>query len=546
MSGGTLAGICAFIRIGGIALLALHLAATEATAQLRGLGGAVPSHGGGGGVPTLGGTGAIGSPTPALPTTIPGDSVSGVSGTSGAVGGTGGTGSAGGQLSLPSGAPRRETIDTVTNSLAGSVRNATTRAANPVARTGNALRQPNGSVRSGAPPVGERRYIPNEVVVALPDNRSARAIDDLARRHRLTLIGSYRIALLGTTYHRWRVEDGRDIAEVIRALEADGAVQTAQPNYRFRLAQSPPPAGAPAAPGLQYAADTLHLPEAHRVATGAGVVLAVIDSGIDASHAEIVGAIADQYDAVAPAGPPHQHGTGMAGAIVAHSRITGVAPGARILAIRAFGGVGESAEATTLSIVRGLDWAIARGARIINMSFAGPYDPGIERGLSAARQRGAVLVAAGGNAGPKSPPLYPAADKNVIAVTATDPQNQLLPAASRGPHIALAAPGVDILVPSPGQTYVLSTGTSVAAAHVSGVVALLLELRPELTPDRVRQILRSTCLDLGPKGRDKPFGHCLADAQRAVQSLGPSAAALREPAALFSERWPATLRPSRE
>ena len=133
----------------------------------------------------------------------------------------------------------------------------------------------------------------------------------------------------------------------------------------------------------------------------------------------------------------------------------------------------------------------------------------------------------------------------MIAVTATDAQNQLLAAANRGPHIALAAPGVDILVPSPGQTYALSTGTSVAAAHVSGVVALLLELRPELTPDRVRQILRSTCLDLGPKGRDKPFGHCLADAQRAVQSLGPSAA-LREPAALFSERWPATLRPSRE
>jgi hypothetical protein len=538
-----MSGFCDFIRIGGIAVLALHLAATEATAQLRGLGGAVPSIGG---VPTLGGTGAIGSPTPALPTTIPDDIVTGAGGAGGTVGAVGGAGSAGSQLSLPSGATRREAIDTVTNSLAGSVRNAASRAANAVARTGNPLRQPNGSVRSGVPPVGERRYMPNEVVVALPDNRSARAIDDLARRHRLTLIESYRIALLGTTHHRWRVQDGRDIAEVIRALEADGAVQTAQPNYRFTLAQSPPPAGAPAAPsGVQYAVNALHLPEAHRVATGAGILVAVIDSGIDASHAEIVGAIADQYEAVAPVGPPHQRGTGMAGAIVAHSRITGVAPGARILAIRAFGGAGESAEATTLSIVRGLDWAIAHGARIINISFAGPYDPGIERGLAAARQRGAVLVAAAGNTGPKSPPPYPAADKNVIAVTATDAQNRLLPAASRGPHIALAAPGVDILVPSPGQTYVLSTGTSVAAAHVSGVVALLLELRPELTPDGVRQILRSTCLDLGPKGRDKPFGHCLADAQRAVQSLGPSAV-LREPAALSSERWPATLRPSRE
>jgi hypothetical protein len=538
-----MSGICAFIRIGGVAVLALQLAVTGAAAQLRGLGGSVPSVGGavpsiGGGVSTPSGTGAIGPGPPPLSTTreaMPGG---------GTV--TGGVGGAGGQLSLPSDATRREIIDTVTNSLAGSVINATSRAASAVARTGNSLRQPNGSVRSGVPPVGERRYMPNEVVVALPDNRSARAIDDLARRYRLTLIESQRIALLGTTYHRWRVADGRSVTEVIRALEADGAVQAAQPNYRFTLQQSPPPAGGAAAPaGIQYAVNALHLSEAHRVASGAGVLVAVIDSGIDASHAEIVGAIADQYDAVAPTGPPHRHGTGIAGVIVAHSRITGVAPEASILAIRAFGGAEESAEATTLSIVRGIDWAIARGARIINMSFAGPHDPGIEQGLSAARQRGAVLVAAAGNAGPKSPPLYPAADKNVIAVTATDAQNQLLPAANRGPHIALAAPGVDILVPAPGQTYALSTGTSVAAAHVSGLVALLLELRPELTPDRVRQILLSTCLDLGPKGRDDLFGHGLVDAQRAVQSLGPSAAPPK-PAALFGERWPTTLRPSHD
>jgi subtilisin family serine protease len=112
--------------------------------------------------------------------------------------------------------------------------------------------------------------------------------------------------------------------------------------------------------------------------------------------------------------------------------------------------------------------AIARGARVINMSFAGPYDPDISRGLAAARQKRAVLVAAAGNAGAKSPPLYPAADKNVIAVTAINSENQLLPQANRGRHIAVAAPGVDILVPSPGHGYAMSTGTSVAAAEVSG------------------------------------------------------------------------------
>jgi subtilisin family serine protease len=248
--------------------------------------------------------------------------------------------------------------------------------------------------------------------------------------------------------------------------------------------------------------------------------------------------VAGRYDA-APAGPPHYHGTGMAGAIVARSRMTGSAPGARLLAIRAFSGDEES-EATTVSILKGIDWAIAHGARVINMSFAGPYDPDISRGLAAARQKGAVLVAAAGNAGPKSPPLYPAADKNVIAVTATNSENQLLPQANRGRHIAVAAPGVDILVPSPGRGYTMSTGTSVAAAEVSGIVALLIQLQPGLTPDEIRKILQSTALDLGPKGIDEQFGAGLADAQRAVRSLGV-AEARAAPATLFADRWPEIL-----
>ena len=211
----------------------------------------------------------------------------------------------------------------------------------------------------------------------------------------------------------------------------------------------------------------------------------------------------------------------MAGAIVANARLRGVAPAARVLAIHAFDASGTAVDGTTLTLLRSLDWAVARGARVINMGFAGPNDPGLGTGLAAARQKGVVLVAAAGNAGPKSPPLFLAADPNVIAVTATNADDKLLPAANRGRHIAVAAPGVDIVGPAPGGTYQLSTGTSVAAAHVSGVVALLLERKPDLTPDAVRRI--SLCsagaADLGPKGRDDQFGAGLTDAYGAVQSL---------------------------
>jgi subtilisin family serine protease len=155
------------------------------------------------------------------------------------------------------------------------------------------------------------------------------------------------------------------------------------------------------------------------------------------------------------------------------------------------------------------------------MSFAGPHDPAIQRLLAAARAKGVVLIAAAGNAGPSSPPLFPAADPNVIAVTATDSEDRLFSASNRGRHIAIAAPGVDILVPAPGASYQIQSGTSFAAAHVSGVAALLLERRPDLTPDAVRKILISTARDLGPRGRDDQFGAGLADAFNAIMVNEP-------------------------
>jgi subtilisin family serine protease len=175
----------------------------------------------------------------------------------------------------------------------------------------------------------------------------------------------------------------------------------------------------------------------------------------------------------------------MAGAIVARNRLLGIAPGARALAVHAFStGTQQSPQATTQSIVAGLEWALGKGARIINMSFAGPYDPILALAIKKASEKGAILIAAVGNAGPKSPPLYPAADPHVIGVTATDESDKLYKGSNIGAQVAVAAPGVDVMVPAPAGTYQLTTGTSVAAAHVSGVAALLLERHPDVDADR--------------------------------------------------------------
>ena len=257
----------------------------------------------------------------------------------------------------------------------------------------------------------------------------------------------------------------------------------------------------------------------HRRARGDNVNIAVIDSEIDTSHPDLAGVVIDEFDALGGPRKAHPHGTGMAGAIAAHNKLIGVSPNVKIFAIRAFGETATSAEGTSYSIVRGIQWAMEKGVRVINMSFAGPRDPMIERMLKTAKDSGIVLVAAAGNAGPKSPPLFPGADPSVIAVTATDADDAGFAGANRGKYIAIAAPGVDILVPGPDDTYQLTTGTSVASAHITGVVALLLQRDPSLTPDQVRSILASSAKTLG-KGKADQFGAGLVDPENALDALG--------------------------
>ena len=265
----------------------------------------------------------------------------------------------------------------------------------------------------------------------------------------------------------------------------------------------------------------LRLPDIHRRLKATNIPIAVIDSEIDSNHPDLVGTVIDKYDATGVEEKPHAHGTGMAGAIASHRRLVGTAPGARLFAIRAFSTKAASAESTTFNILKGLDYAVNNNVRIVNMSFAGPRDPSIERALKTAYDKGVVLIAAAGNAGPKSPPLFPAADKHVIAVTATDIDDKLFSGANRGNHIAVAAPGVDILVPAPQSAYQMTTGTSVATAHVSGIVALMLERNPRLTPADVKRILIQSAKKLGPNDQ---FGAGLIDPAKALQLAAPRSA----------------------
>jgi subtilisin family serine protease len=365
------------------------------------------------------------------------------------------------------------------------------------------------------------RTIANEIVAEIDGALSDAQTDELAWRHGLARLGSQNFPLLGATIGLFRITDRRSIETVSRELAADASVRSVQPNFRYVLQEQK--AALTEGDPAQYALEKLRLPQAHTLAHGANVTLAVIDSGIDVRHPELADAIADSFDALGSKEGPHVHGTGIAGAIVAHARLMGSAPAARILAIRAFGTSAAGAESTSFVVLKSLDYAAAHGAQIVNMSFAGPKDALIERGIAAAAAKGVVMVAAAGNAGPKSPPLYPAANANVIAVSATDAQDRLFAASNRGRHIAISAPGVDIFLPAPDEKYQMASGTSFSAAYISGLAALMLERNPALKPDEVRAILMKTARDLGSPGRDDLFGAGEADAYAAVSATAPAA-----------------------
>src|SRR5579863_2850396 len=374
------------------------------------------------------------------------------------------------------------------------------------------------------------RAIANEIVAEIDGSLSDAQVDALARRHGLRRIGSQSFELIGATIGLFRITGGKTVQAASLEFAGDGSIRSVQPNFRYILQDQN--AGLSGGDPAQYALSKLRLPQAHTLADGANVTIAVIDSGIDLKHPEFAGVTITPFDALDGKDGPHAHGTGVAGAIISHVRLMGSAPAAHILAIRAFGTSGKAPESTSFVILRGPDLAAAHGARIVNMSFAGPKDAIVGRGLAALAARNIVMVAAAGNAGPKSPPLYPAADPSVMAVSATDAQDRLFAASNRGSYIALAAPGVDLFLPAPDDKYQITSGTSFSSAYISGLAALVLQRNPALKPDEVRAILMKTARDLGPPGPDDQFGAGEADAFAAVSAVPVSSM----PVAAASER----------
>jgi subtilisin family serine protease len=355
-------------------------------------------------------------------------------------------------------------------------------------------------------------------MVLIRSSRDRSIENDLARTYQLDAISGDPIPLLDARMQVFRIRGNRQVSQLVSALSSDGRVISAQPNFLYRHQGQ----ASDAEPSVkQYSAEKLGLTSAHKLAQGRGVVVAVIDSAIDASHPDLKDAVINSFDAVGGSdGDTDTHGTAIAGVIRAQGYTFGVAPAARLLAVRAFaaGQTGKDPEATSAAVIKAIQWSVDNGANILNMSFTGPKDRGVEEAIVKARAHNVITVAAAGNGGADAPPAYPAAYPQVIAVTAVDDRDRVYTEANHGRYIAIAAPGVDILAPSNGGAYQYFTGTSFAAAEVSGVMALLLERR-KIDPTAARDLVTRTAEDLSRNGGEDFVGAGRVNAYESLRAL---------------------------
>jgi hypothetical protein len=298
----------------------------------------------------------------------------------------------------------------------------------------------------------------------------------VAGRYRLTLIENWPMPILGIDCFVMRAPADRSADDVAADVTNDRDVAWSQP-MRLYHAQGDAKAYDDPLFAAQPAAKAWRLAELHKVATGKGVTIAVIDSGIDARHRDLQGQIAINRDFTGRLPLRAEwHGTGVAGVIAAKGNngagIVGVAPAARLLALRGCWQTGPAARDATVcdsfSLAKALNFALDHDARIINMSLSGPSDLLLERLIEVGLTRGRSIVAAVDPA--VADGGFPASMAGVIAVSDRPVR------VGRDP--VYVAPGRDIPTTEPGSTWSMVNGSSYSAAHVSGLLALLREGRP--------------------------------------------------------------------
>ncbi len=365
--------------------------------------------------------------------------------------------------------------------------------------------------------------VPGEVVVKW---RDASRGPDVARARGLALVAELGVpgkgmpALLST--------QGRAVNDVIAELNADPAVEYAEPNYVTHLVAAvavndPKTAG-------QYSLDRMRVRDAWSLEQGGSGIVAVLDTGVQANHRDLAGRVLAGYDFVnndSNAADDNGHGTWVSGIIAANANdgygIAGISWTDKILPVKIMTstGTGDTADLTS-----GIIWAANHGATVINMSVGGfPNSQYVQDAINYAWNKGAVLVGAAGNNGIQQT-FFPASFANVVSVSATQINDEFAHWSSYGAKVDVSAPGASVQTTNctvctygdhdswGDHTYI--SGTSFATPNVAGVIALIRARYPSYTPAQVVNRLFATVDDLGYAGTDIRYGRGRVNAYRAV------------------------------
>ncbi|MEU0157725.1 type VII secretion-associated serine protease mycosin [Streptomyces sp. NPDC006261] len=291
----------------------------------------------------------------------------------------------------------------------------------------------------------------------------------------------------------------------------------------------------------QWALAAMHTDRAWQTTRGRGVTVAVLDTGVDGTHPDLVGQVLPGKDLVgfgATKGDPSWalHGTAMAGIIAGRGNgpgradgVLGIAPEVKILPVRVILESKDPARAKArktrgTALAQGIRWAADNGADVINLSLGDDSesahpDPGEDSAIQYALSKGISVVASAGNGGEKGDRIsYPAAYPGVIAVAAVDEYGTHASFSTRRWYATVSAPGVDIVVANPDGHYYIEWGTSAAAAFVSGAVALVRAAHPGLDPAQIKKLLADTARDAPAEGRDDARGYGIVDPAEAIEA----------------------------
>jgi|SRR6516225_7729868 hypothetical protein len=335
-----------------------------------------------------------------------------------------------------------------------------------------------------------------------------RIAGELAARYGLTVVDSWPMPSLGVDCFVMQAAEGVKLPVVVEAMAHDDRVESVQAMNMFHVLGHDDPLYP-----LQPTAKLWHLDELHRVTTGRNVKVAQIDSGVEVDHPDLRGRIAVARNFVDARGDVAEfHGTAVAGIIGARGDdaigIVGVAPQATLMALRAcwqLAPTESGAACSSFTVAKALQFALDRDAKVINLSLGGPSDTLVARLVNAAMARGAVVVAASDAKYPDGG--FPASLPGVLAVASED--------AHDAAAATLLAPGRDLPTTLPGDRWGLVSGSSFAAAQVTGLVALLFDLAPDQKPREIRENLTLSGVLVSSPRRNVIVDACAAVARTA-------------------------------